>query len=254
MDQQSSRYDSHTTTFSPEGRLFQVEYAMEDISHAGAAVGILSSKEGIVLAAEKKLAAKLLDTTPYAEKMSKVDDHVTAVVAGITSDANILIDFLRRVAQRHLVTYGEPIPVEQLVQRVCDQKQSYTQSGGLRPFGVSFLYAGWDAHRGFQLYQSDPSGNYYGWHATAIGANNQSATALLKTDYKDDMSLHDMLVLAMRVIAKTMDTTSLDPKKVEAGCLVLNKTTHKPEWRALTEAELAKLISMLPDTSAADTH
>jgi len=245
----SRRYDSHTTTFSPEGRLFQVEYAMEAISHAGAAVGLLSSKVGIVLAAEKKLSTKLLDSTPYAEKMSKVDEHITAVVAGITSDANILVSFLRRVAQNHLITYGEPIPVEQLVQRVCDQKQSYTQSGGLRPFGVSFLYAGWDMHRGFQLYQSDPSGNYYGWHATAIGANNQNATTMLKTDYKDDMTLHEMLILAMRVIAKTMDTQKVDPKKVEVGCLVLNKDTGKPEWHALTEAEVTKLISLMPEPS-----
>jgi len=226
--------------------LFQVEYAMEAISHAGAAVGLLSSKVGIVLAAEKKLSTKLLDTTPYAEKMSKIDDHITAVVAGITSDANTLVGFLRRVAQNHLMTYGEPIPVEQLVQRVCDQKQSYTQSGGLRPFGVSFLYAGWDVHRGFQLYQSDPSGNYYGWHATAIGANNQSATTMLKAEYKDDMSLHDMFILAMRVIAKTMDTVTVDPKKVEVGCLVVNKDTGLPEWHALTEAEIAKLISLMP--------
>jgi len=226
--------------------LFQVEYAMEAISHAGAAVGLLSSKVGIVLAAEKKLSTKLLDTTPYAEKMSKIDDHITAVVAGITSDANTLVGFLRRVAQNHLMTYGEPIPVEQLVQRVCDQKQSYTQSGGLRPFGVSFLYAGWDMHRGFQLYQSDPSGNYYGWHATAIGANNQSATTMLKAEYKDDMSLHDMFILAMRVIAKTMDTVTVDPKKVEVGCLVVNKDTELPEWHALTEAEIAKLISLMP--------
>lgn len=228
---------------------------MEGINHAGTAVGILSNKEGIVLAAEKKVSTKLLDTTPFSEKMSKLDDHVTTVVAGITSDANFLIDYLRRVAQNHLISYGEPIPVEQLVQRVCDYKQSYTQGGGMRPFGVSFLYAGWDMHRGFQLYHSEPSGNYSGWQATAIGANSQNATALLKTDYKDDMSLHEMLVLSMRVIAKAMDTATLDPKKVEVGCLVLNKTTQKPEWHALTDAEVAKLIRLIPDTalSSADS-
>ena len=241
---QSRRYDSNTTTFSPEGRLFQVEYAMEAINHAGAAVGILSSKEGVVLAAEKKVAAKLLDTTPFSEKMSKLDDHITTVVAGITSDANYLIDSMRRDAQRHLVEYGEPIPVEQLV---------HTQGGGLRPFGVSFLYAGWDTHRGFQLYQSEPSGNYSGWQATAIGANSHNATSLLKTDYKDDMSLHEMLVLAMRVIAKAMDTTELDAKKVEIGCLVLNKTTQKPEWHPLTPAEVAKLIRLIPDSALSST-
>ena len=122
--------------------------------------------------------------------MYKLDEHVACAVAGITSDANILINTARVTAQRFTFTYGEPMPVEQLVQSLCDTKQArarcawscarraharplgaqgYTQFGGLRPFGVSFLFAGWDAVHGFQLYQSDPSGNYGGWKATAIG-------------------------------------------------------------------------------------
>jgi len=126
---------------------------------------------------------------------------VAASVAGITADANILINYARLSAQRYSFAYQEPIPVEQLVQRLCDLKQGYTQYGGasslppinvalvsqgfsliiciafeysgLRPFGVSFIYAGWDRTYGFQLYQSDPSGNYGSWKATCIGANNQ---------------------------------------------------------------------------------
>jgi 20S proteasome subunit alpha 3 len=102
--------------------------------------------------------------------MYKLDEHLACAVAGITSDANILINTARISAQRYTFTYGEPMPVEQLVQSLCDTKQGYTQFGGLRPFGVSFLFAGWDTVHGFQLYQSDPSGNYGGWKATAIGA------------------------------------------------------------------------------------
>ena len=94
-------------------------------------------------------------------------------MAGITADANILINYARLSAQRYSLSYQEPIPVEQLVQKICDLKQGYTQYGGLRPFGVSFIYAGWDRNYGFQLYQSDPSGNYGAWKATCIGANNQ---------------------------------------------------------------------------------
>ncbi len=94
-------------------------------------------------------------------------------VAGITADANILINHARLEGQKYQLQYQEPIPIEQLVVRLCDMKQGYTQYGGLRPFGVSFLFAGWDEHFGFQLYQSDPSGNYGGWKAAAIGANNQ---------------------------------------------------------------------------------
>lgn len=126
---------------------------MEAISHAGTAVGILSS-EGVVLAAEKKITSKLLEPSKSSEKMYMVDEHVACAVAGITADANILINYARQAAQRYQLTYQEPMPVEQLVQALCDTKQGYTQYGGLRPFGVSVLYAGWDKQHGFQLYCS----------------------------------------------------------------------------------------------------
>ena len=116
--------------------------------------------------------------------------------AGINSDANILINSARLSAQRYLMTYQEPVPMEQLVQTLCDQKQGYTQYGGLRPFGVSFLFGGWDKNCGFQLYQSDPSGNYAGWMAAAIGANATAAQAILKTEYKEGMTLEDARRLA----------------------------------------------------------
>ena len=219
----SRRYDSRTTIFSPEGRLYQVEYAMEAISHAGTAIGILAS-DGVVLAAEKKLTvrvahgpplqtlgrkalscrgarahpspaslslrarsqSKLLEPSKSSEKMYMVDDHVAVAVAGITADANILINQARLHAQRYRFSFQEPQPVEQLVQSLCDEKQAYTQYGGLRPFGVSMLYAGWDKTYGFQLYQSDPSGNYNGWKAKCIGMNNQTAESLMKQEYKEE--------------------------------------------------------------------
>ena len=108
---------------------------------------------------------------------------------------------------------GEKIPCEQLVRNLCDTKQGYTQFGGLRPFGVSLIYAGYDDHFGFQLYKSDPSGNYGGWTATAIGANNQAARSILKTEYKEDPPLEDALALAVKVLNKTMDSTSLNSEK-----------------------------------------
>ena len=139
----SRRYDSRTTIFSPEGRLYQVEYAMEAISHAGTAIGILAV-DGIVLAAEKKLTSKLLEPSKSSEKMYMIDEHIAVAVAGITADANILINQARMHAQRYRFAFQEQQPVEQLVQTLCDEKQAYTQYGGLRPFGVSMLYAGWD--------------------------------------------------------------------------------------------------------------
>ena len=136
-------------------------------------------------------------------------------VAGMTADANILINYARQAAQRYLLTYNEDIPCEQLVRRLCDLKQGYTQHGGLRPFGVSFIYAGWDNRRQFQLYLSNPSGNYGGWKATSAGANNASAQSLLKQDYKEDCSLDEACAMAVKVLSKTMDSTKLSSEKSE---------------------------------------
>jgi len=236
----SSRYDSRTTIFSPEGRLYQVEYAMEAISQAGAAVGVLSN-EGIVLGCEKRVTSKLLDIRKLTEKLYKIDDHVACALAGITADANILINYARLAAQRYFFTYQEPMPLEQLLQVVCDLKQGYTQFGGLRPFGVSFLFAGWDEHYGFQLYQSDPSGNYGGWKATAIGANNQAATSILKTDYKiNETSLKDAMILAVKVLSKTMDTTTPTPDKLEFA--TVTRKNGKVVYHVMTKTEMEEMI------------
>jgi len=235
----SNRYDSRTTMFSPEGRLHQVEYAIQAISQAGAAVGILS-KEGIVLAAEKRITSKLLDIRKSTEKMYKVDDHVACAVAGITSDANILINHSRLISQRYLYSYQEPIPIENLLQQICDLKQGYTQFGGLRPFGVSFLFAGWDQHYGFQMYQSDPSGNYGGWKARAIGANNQAAQSILKTDYKEDGTLEDALLLAIKVLSKTMDTTTPTPEKLEFA--TVTRSEGLVQYHVFDKSELQSLL------------
>ena len=147
------------------------------------------------------------------------------------------MNYARQAAQRHLFSYNEDIPVEQLAQRLCDLKQGYTQYGGtliplhshiphpynvnlnstgLRPFGVSLLYAGWDPHYEFQLYHSDPSGNYSGWKATCIGANNGTAQSLLKQEYKDEITLEEAIGLVLKTLSKTMDSTTLGSEKRES--------------------------------------
>ena len=157
-------------------------------------------------------------------------ENILAGVAGITADANSLVNYARMQAQKYLYTYDDNIPVEQLTQRLCDLKQGYTQYGGLRPFGVSLLYAGHDMHHGFQLYHSDPSGNYSGWKATCVGANNGTAQSLLKQDYREGVSLWSpapdqqdetegskcgAVELACKVLGKTLDATTIDSDKGE---------------------------------------
>lgn len=122
----------------------QVEYAMEAINNAGSTVGVLCP-EGIVIGAERKQTSKLLERSKYSEKMYQIDSHIVCAAAGLTADANILINYARTICQDYQFSYHQQIPVEQLVRQLCNAKQGYTQRGGLRPFGVSFLYAGWDS-------------------------------------------------------------------------------------------------------------
>lgn len=142
--------------------------------------------------------------------MYRLDKHILCAVAGITADANILVQYARSSSQQYLYSYQEPCPVEHLVKAMCDLKQGYTQFGGQRPFGVSFLYAGWDKHLGYQLYTSDPSGNYGGWKAFSIGAGKQAAESILKTDYTDTITLEEAKKLVVKILAKTIDSTSLN--------------------------------------------
>ena len=180
-------------------------------------------------------------------------------MAGLTSDANLLTNELRLIGQRYKYSYGESIPCEQLVSWLCDIKQLYTQSGGKRPFGVSILYMGWDKHYGFQLYQSDPSGeivyinnevsdtllcvgNYGGWKATCIGNNWNSAVSMLKQEYKEnETSLQDALDLSIKVLSKTLDMTKLTPEKIELA--TLTRENNKTQIKILPADKVTLYIS-----------
>lgn len=251
------RYDSSTTTFSPEGRLHQVEYAIEAINNAGTCVGILAS-DGIVMASEKRISSGLLAPNKTSEKTYPLAPHVAANVAGLTADANLLMEQARLRAGRYRYQYQEDIPVEQLVEYVCDYKQYYTQFGGMRPFGVAFLFAGYDTQYGFQLYQSDPSGNYSGWKATVIGANNQAGKSILKSDYQkdddDEASIPDVeqaLRLAVKVLQKTMDGTgAAASEKMELFTMKLD-LDGSVKHHILSKDQTQEIISAVEQETAA---
>lgn len=234
------RYDSRTTTFSPEGRLYQVEYANEAINNTGTTLGVVCN-DSVILAGEKKVISKLLDKGTAGEKLYVIDDHIVVAVAGITADANILINKLRLSAQRFRFQFGEAVPVEQLVTEMCDLKQGYTQFGGLRPFGVAFMYAGFDDHHGFQLYRSDPDGVYKGWMANAMGANKSTAESILNEQWKAGMTTQDGLDLIARVLLKAMDTAAPSSETLEVG--ILSKDAHgKVTYRLLNAEEIDALM------------
>ncbi|KAG5505078.1 hypothetical protein JIQ42_04264 [Leishmania sp. Namibia] len=220
----SHRYDSRTTTFSPEGRLYQVEYAVEAIQQAGIVIGVCT-KDGVVLAGEKMVPHPLFDSenmqdkNTSGEKVYKIAEHIGCSVAGVTSDAYALLNYARLTAQRHQYAFQEPMAIEDLCRTLCDEKQLYTQYGGVRPYGVSFLLVGWDRYYGYQLYSTEPSGDYSAWSAYAIGQNDQVAQSLLKKDWHENMTLQDGILLALRVLSKTMDTAKIDLGRVEVALL-----------------------------------
>ncbi|CXI66442.1 proteasome subunit alpha type-4, putative [Plasmodium berghei] len=235
------RYDSRTTTFSPEGRLYQVEYALEAINNASITIGIITNG-GVILGADKVFISKLINKANNFEKIYKIDDHIFCGVAGLNADANILINQSRLYAQRYLYNYNDVEPVAQLVVQICDIKQSYTQYGGLRPYGVSFLIAGYDTKEGYQLYHTDPSGNYSGWFATAIGTNNLTASSILKQEWKKDMTLQEGLLLAIKTLAKSTDSEIPKCEKIELAYLA--NQDGKVIQKYLTEKEIAELIKI----------
>merc|ERR550514_2131036 len=170
------------------------------------------------------------------EKLFQIDDHMFCAVAGITSDANILINKLRLTSQQHVYAYQEPIPVEQLITAICDLKQGYTQFGGLRPFGVSFLVGGFD------LYHTDPAGNFSGWKAYAIGMNNNTAQTIMRQDWKEGLTIQEAKELAAKVLTKTMDTGVPTAEKLEFAVLTLNEDSKEVKMQHTSAAEIEKLM------------
>merc|ERR1711967_62873 len=194
-DKMSGRYDQRTTTFDPNGRLKQIEYAIEHINQDASVVGVLAT-DGVVICAEKKEFSKLFVPTRESGKLYKIDDHLLCAVSGVVADANYLVDYARLHCQQHLYSQHQSIYAEELVKFLCNEMHTLTQYGSSRPYGVGMMYGGYDSVRGFQLYNSDPSGNYAAWMAHATGKGCVTAISTLKDDYKQDCNLKEALIFA----------------------------------------------------------
>jgi proteasome alpha subunit len=194
-------YDRAITVFSPDGRLFQVEYALETVNRGATIVGIVC-QEGIVLGAEEKLESKLQDSD-FTWKLFPVDTHIGAAVVGLGSDARILIDQARVFCQSNRLMYDEPIDVEVLSKRIGDIKQLYTQHAGVRPFGVSIIFGGVDK-TGSRLFSTDPSGTYRAYKAVAVGIGRETVEGVLKAEYRDNMTLEEAAQLAVKCLKKAL--------------------------------------------------
>ena len=201
-NQQQQAYDRGITIFSPDGRLYQVEYAREAVKRGTASIGV-RTPEGVVLAVDKRIRSPLMERSSV-EKIHKADDHIGIASAGHVADARQLIDFSRRQAQLNQLRYDEPIGVETLTKAVTDHIQQYTQVGGARPFGVALIIAG-VANGEPRLYETDPSGTPYEWKALAVGADRNDIREYLEEHYDAEMSLDDGVGLALSALASVTD-------------------------------------------------
>ncbi|WP_134671883.1 archaeal proteasome endopeptidase complex subunit alpha [Halorussus marinus] len=199
---QQQAYDRGITIFSPDGRLYQVEYAREAVKRGTASIGVRTD-DGVVLAVDKRIRSELMERTSV-EKIHKADNHIGIASAGHVADARQLIDFARQQAQVNRLRYGEPIGVETLTKEVTDHIQQYTQVGGARPFGVALIIGGIEDGEP-RLYETDPSGTPYEWKALAVGADRGELQDYLEENYTESMDLDGGIELALRALGSVND-------------------------------------------------
>jgi len=227
-------YDGAITIFSPEGRIYQVEYALELVKRGSPIVGV-RSKEGVILAAMEPKLSKLAALS-NSKKIFKIDDHVGVAIAGLSPDARVLIRQARLYSQSNRMTYDEPVDVEDLTSSVGDLLQRYTQNAGVRPFGVSLLFGGVDEFR-VSLISTDPSGSYRGYKATSIGRNSEKAKKILTEQYRDDVSLDEAISLSIKALKEASDE-----ELTSDGINVSVIPTDTKMFRTLSEEEVQKYL------------
>jgi proteasome alpha subunit len=238
---QQQAYDRGITIFSPDGRLYQVEYAREAVKRGTASIGIRTS-DGVVLAVDKRIRSPLMERSSV-EKIHKADDHIGIASAGHVADARQLIDFARRQAQVNQLRYGEPIGIETLTKDVTDHIQQYTQVGGARPFGVALIIGGIKDGEP-RLYETDPSGTPYEWKALAVGADRNEIREYLEAEYDESMDLEGGIALALRALGSVNDD-ELSPQGVGMAVIDAETETFRTLDDDEVEAHLAEL-EMLP--------
>ncbi len=232
---QQQAYDRGITIFSPDGRLYQVEYAREAVKRGTASIGVRTS-EGVVIIADKRIRSPLMERDSV-EKLHKADDHIGIASAGHVADARQLIDFARERAQVNQLRYGEPIAVETLTKEVTDYIQQYTQVGGARPFGVALIIAGIDDGEP-RLYETDPSGTPYEWQALAIGADRGDLRSYLEDHYEEGLDLDAGIQLGLEALASVQDD-ELTPQ----GLGVATIDVETEQFSYLTEDEREEYLA-----------
>ena len=237
-------YDRAITVFSPDGRLYQVEYAIETVKRGALAIGI-KSKDGVIIAVEEKPRRLQISTTP--QKIFQVDYHVGAAAAGYIPDARAQVDNARFFSQSNKLVYDEAVEVQTVAKHLADQCQQYTQYAGARPLGVSLIIGGVDSS-GTSLYLTDPSGAYVLYNAVAIGANSDIATEFLEKNYSHDLTLDDAKTLAVAIINLVSEV------KEGANHIKMSQIdSESKQFKFIEGSEIKKLITSAKTKYPSDT-
>ncbi|MEN6443127.1 MAG: archaeal proteasome endopeptidase complex subunit alpha [Methanoregula sp.] len=227
-------YDRAITVFSPDGRLYQVEYAREAVKRGTTAVGI-KAKNGIVLIVDKRVSSKLLEAASI-EKIFKIDDHIGVASSGLVGDARALVDRARVECQINRVSYDEQIEVEALAKKLCDHMQTLTQYGGIRPYGTALLIAGVSDGE-CRLFETDPSGTLLEYKATGIGIGRPAAMKLFEEEYNPEAEIKDAILLGLKALHSATEG-KFDVDTVEIGLI----ECANPIFRKMSKDEVASYV------------
>ncbi len=227
-------YDRAITVFSPDGRLYQVEYAREAVKRGTTAVGI-KAKDGVVLIVDKRVSSKLLEASSI-EKIFKIDEHIGVASSGLVGDARALVDRARVECQINRISYDEPIEVEALSKKLCDHMQTLTQYGGIRPYGTALLIAGVSDGES-RLYETDPSGTLLEYKATGIGIGRPAVMKVLEEEYNPESEIEDIIMLGLKALHSATEG-KFDVDQVEIG--IIEKAT--PLFRKMSREEVASYV------------
>lgn len=234
MPHQLMGYDRAITMFSPDGRLLQVEYAKKTVRQGSTAMGFACS-DGVLIVSDKRIVDKLV--IPEAvEKVFKIDDHIGATASGIISDARVLVERAQLKAQQHKITYDSPVDTISIVKDVCALKQICTQSGGLRPFGVSLIIAGIDRD-GPKVYETDPTGIFFQYKATVIGEAEPEIEEALVKEFKESMTIEETLKFSISLLHRVLGK-NFSVERVAAAYI----NTEEREFREFSKEKLDRVF------------